>query len=89
VLAQNAKFCEQVKVFQGAGLLVKALLDAAAREPEKKEVYMEEVWEESEVLVLWVLVLPCPVPSSVAVATRSDQDCKRLDRRSSLFIFKM
>jgi len=68
VLAQNAEFCEHLKVFQGAGLLVKALLDAVVREPEKKEMYMEEVQEESEALLLQVLVLPCPMPSSVAVA---------------------
>jgi len=66
-LAQNAEFCEHLKAFQGAGLLVKALLDAAAREPEKKEVYMEEVWEESKALALQALVLPRPMPSSVAV----------------------
>jgi len=47
---------------------VKALLDAAAREPKKKEVYMEEVQEESEALALRALVLPHPVPSSAAVA---------------------
>jgi len=67
-LAQNAEFHEHLKAFQGAGLLVKALLDAAAREPKKKEVYMEEVQEESEVLALRALVLPRPVPSSAAVA---------------------
>jgi len=67
-LAQNAEFREHLKVFQGTGLLVKALLDAAVREPKKKEMYMEEVQEESEALVLQVLVLPCPMPSSVAVA---------------------
>ena len=66
-LAQNTEFHEHLKVFQGTGLLVKALLDAAAREPKKKEVYMEEVWEESEALVLQVLVLPHPMPSSAAV----------------------
>jgi len=47
---------------------VKALLDAVAREPEKKEVYMEEVREESEALALRALVLPRPVPLSAAVA---------------------
>ena len=68
MLPQNTEFCEHLKVFQGTGLLVKALLDAGAREPKKKEVYMEEVQEESEVLVLQALVLPCPMPSSAAVA---------------------
>jgi len=67
-LAQNTEFREHLKVFQGTGLLVKALLDGAAREPEKKEVYMEEVREESEALALRALVLPRPVPSSAAVA---------------------
>ena len=67
-LAQNTKFCEHLKVFQGAGLLVKALLDAVVREPKKKEMYMEEVQEGSRALALQVLVLPHSVPSSAAVA---------------------
>ena len=63
MLAQNAEFHEHLKAFQGTGLLVKALLDAVAREPKKKEVR-----EESEALALRALILPHPMPSSAAVA---------------------
>jgi hypothetical protein len=55
-------------VFQSAGLWMKALLDAVAKDPEQGEVFMREVQEESELLVLWALVLPRPVVSSVVVA---------------------
>ena len=55
-------------MFQGAGLRVKALLDAAARDPEQEEVYMREIREESESLALRALVLPRPVASSAVVA---------------------
>ncbi|KIJ89912.1 hypothetical protein K443DRAFT_15696, partial [Laccaria amethystina LaAM-08-1] len=66
--AQNVELCEHLKVFQGAGLRVRALLDAVAKDPKGKEVYMQEIREESESLALWAIVLPHPVVSSTVVA---------------------
>jgi hypothetical protein len=62
--AQNAELREHLKVFSGGNLRVKALLDAAAKDPDQRELYINEIREESEVLALRGLVLPRPVPSS-------------------------
>ena len=67
-MTQNAEFCDHLKAFQGAGLRVRALLDAVVRDPEQGEVYMGEIREESEALALRPLVLPRPVPSAAVVA---------------------
>jgi hypothetical protein len=45
--AQNAELCEHLKVFSGGNLRVKALLDAAAKDPDQREMYIDEIREES------------------------------------------
>ena len=62
--AQNTELREHVKAFQGANLRVRALLDAALKDPDQEDLYMGEVRKESEALALRALVLPCPVPLS-------------------------
>jgi hypothetical protein len=66
-LAQNTELREHVTVFTGANLRVKALLDATAKDPDQKEVYLGEIREGSEALALRALVLPRPVSSSAVV----------------------
>lgn len=54
-------------MFKGASLRVKALLEAAVKDPAQEKVYMGELREESEALALRALVLPRPVASSSVV----------------------
>jgi len=65
--AQNAELCDHLKAFKGGNLNVRALLDAVVKDPNQEEMYMSEIWEESEVLVLQALVLPRPVQLSSEV----------------------
>jgi len=46
---------------------VRALLDAVVKDPDQEEMYMSEIREESEALVLRALVLPRPVQLSSEV----------------------
>ena len=43
---------------------MRALLDAVVKDPDQEEMYMSEIQEESEALVLRALVLPHPVQLS-------------------------
>jgi hypothetical protein len=65
--AQNVELREHLKVFTGANLRVRALLDAVVKDPDQEGVYMGEIREESEALALRALVLPRSVPSSLVV----------------------
>jgi len=62
--AQNAELCDHLKAFKGGNLNMRALLDAMVKDPDQEEMYMSEIWEESEALVLRALVLPRPVQLS-------------------------
>ena len=64
---QNVELRDHLKVFTGANLRVKALLDAAVKDPAQEGMYLGEIREASEALALRALVLPRPVPSSSAV----------------------
>jgi predicted butyrate kinase (DUF1464 family) len=81
--AQNAELCEHLKVFSGGNLQVKALLDAAAKDPDQREMYIDEIREESEVLALRGLVLPCPVLSS-SVAKKLEESLARFGEGSDV-----
>jgi len=62
--AQNAELRDHLKAFKGRNLNMRALLDAMVKDPDQEEMYMSEIWEESEALVLRALVLPHPVQLS-------------------------
>ena len=62
--AQNAELRDHLKAFKGGNLNMRALLDAVVKDPDQEEMYMSEIREESEVLVLRALVLPCPIQLS-------------------------
>lgn len=66
-LAQNDELREDLKVFQGTNLRVKALLEAMVKDPNREDMYMGEAREESEALALRALVLPRRVPWSAMV----------------------